>query len=223
MKTTTRKEYKYLISYQDYIKIEPLIKSFLNHDKHGLESSYPVNSIYLDDIYHSGAMDKAFGNELHRKYRLRYYDDSKVTKFELKEKTGDISTKHSLLINEELKHGILTGDINVIEKYLDEPLIRKFLLSYQLNLLSPVNNIRYSREAYRDDSDNLRVTFDFQLEVSEYDNSVSYTKLMNDTNLILEVKYEHFLPKQIKTILNQIALNQIAYSKYFLGYNQFNY
>ncbi len=224
MLKTTRYEYKYIISYMDYLTLKPLLNKFLVHDLHGKNEDYPVNSIYFDDIYHTGAMDKAFGNETHRKYRVRYYEGMDKLKLELKEKIGDVSTKYSTFITKELLEALKTANLDTLEKHFDDDIIRRFALTQQLNNLQPILNIRYSREAYKDPSDNLRVTFDKFLcmaHVEDMDDE-DYIKLMNDSHMLLEVKYEHYLPKQIKTILRKINLNQIAYSKYFMGYNQQN-
>ena len=224
MRTTRRQEYKYKITYADYFKIVEPIKRFLIHDKHGEDDSYQVNSIYWDDLYHSGAMDKAFGNEVHKKYRIRYYNDMNRKKLELKRKTGNDSVKTSTTINDEVFNAILNEDVDTLEKYFDNQLIRRYTLDFYRNHLTPKCNIIYRREAYRDKNDNVRITFDHSLEVAEFDAGISTEsiKLMHDSHLILEVKYEHFIPKEVKTIINSISANQMAYSKYFLGYNQIN-
>lgn len=224
MLKTTRYEYKYIISYKDYVQLKPLLEVFLIHDKHGDEEDYPVNSIYFDDIYHSGAMDKAFGNEVHRKYRVRYYENQDQMKLELKEKIGDVSTKYSTYITKEILEALRSNDLELLGPYFEDEIIRRFTLTSQLNHLQPHLNIQYYREAYRDQSDNLRITFDKYLSyspVDEYDDD-DYIKLMNDAYMILEVKYENYLPKEIKTVLKQFNINQIAFSKYFMGYDQNN-
>lgn len=222
MKVVFREEYKYLISYLDYLKIKDSLKLLLVHDQHGKDDSYPVNSIYFDDIYYSGAQDKAFGNQLHRKFRIRYYSDFNRKKLELKEKTGVISSKISTPLTDELYNAILTNDMDVLEKYFDNRLIRLFALETYKKNLEPKLNIFYHREAYKDELDNLRITFDHSLSTSLYDQDITGVdiKLLNDTTLIMEVKYEHFIPKEIKKILHSISTNQLAVSKYFLGYNQ---
>lgn len=221
LKTTKRFEYKYLISYVDYYKVIEAVKTMLIHDKHGEEDNYPVNSIYIDDIQFTGAADKAFGNQFHKKYRIRFYHSLESKKLELKEKTGDESVKYACDINDEVYEGILTQDLDVLEKNFEDPLIRRYTLDMLRHNLEPKCNIKYFREAYRDETDNLRITFDHSVSVERFSNDFSneYLKLMKDSTLILEIKYEHFLPKYIKSILKGITLNQIAYSKYFMGFN----
>lgn len=222
---TTRFEYKYLISYVDYFKVIDSLKVILNHDKHGNDLSYPVNSIYLDDLVFNGAGDKAFGHEIHKKFRIRFYNDSNKKKLELKIKSGHETEKLSTFINDEVYNAIIDRDISVLEKYFDDALIRRFTLELLKNYLSPVCTIKYNREAYKDDSNNLRLTFDHELYVSRFEEGFDdmELKLLSDSMLILEIKYELYLPRQIKEILNKINLNLIAYSKYYMGYNNLEF
>ena len=222
MKEVRRQEYKYLISYVDYFKIIDAIKVLLIHDQHGNDDAYIVNSIYLDDIYFSGAQDKAFGNELHKKYRIRYYNDKSKKKLELKKKIGNDSTKLSTPLTEEVYQAILHQNVDVLEQHFDNKLIRLFTLDFFKNHLVPKCNIIYKREAYRDETDNFRITFDHSLRISRFDEEIDAEsiKLMKDSMLIMEIKYEFFLPKEIKQIVKSITANQISYSKYFTGYEQ---
>lgn len=222
---TTRYEYKYLINYKDYVILKPLLNEFLIHDREEDGLDYQIASIYFDDIYHTGAMDKAFGNETHKKYRVRYYQDKTKLKLELKEKIGDVSTKYSTWIDPRMLQALIENDLDYLEQHYDNHLIRRFALQTQLNYLKPNYNIAYRREAYRDYSDNLRVTFDKQIKVARYpdDSYDDYIDLIRDSQMVLEVKYQNYLPKEIKAVLKKINLNQVSFSKYFMGYNQLNY
>ncbi|QMS84490.1 VTC domain-containing protein [Candidatus Xianfuyuplasma coldseepsis] len=222
MKTTKRFEFKYKITFQDYLTIKPMIESLLIHDQHGEDLSYPVNSLYLDDIYRSGAADKAFGNQFHKKYRIRHYHDESKKKLELKEKVGDESTKHSTMISDAVYQAILSQDLDVLEQHFSDPLIRRFTLDMLRFHLEPMCDIIYQREAFKDESDNLRITFDQSLEVAPFsiNNLTEKGSLMHPTTMILEVKYEHYIPKSIKQVLKHVPLQQLSVSKYFLGYTQ---
>lgn len=225
MKTTTRHEFKYLISYVDYYKIIDKLKILLIHDKHKEDDSYPVTSVYLDDLVYSGASDKAFGNEVHKKYRVRHYHDSNKKKLEMKYKVGEISTKTSTTINQEVYDGIIHSDFDKLSRYFDNDLIRKYALDLAKSHLFPTLFIEYQREAYKDEMDNIRVTFDHSLCGERFykDTKSIDHQLLGSENLILEVKYEHFVPKEIKQLLKTITLTNIAYSKYFMGFNQFEF
>jgi len=225
MKTTTRFEYKYSISYVDYFKVIDSLKFILEHDKHGDDKSYPVYSVYMDDLAFNGASDKAFGNEKHKKYRIRHYNNIKNKKLELKLKSDHETVKISTSINSEIYEAILDRDLSILEKYFDDDLIRRFTLDLMKNYLSPICIIKYDREAYKDETNNLRITFDHSLYVSRFDHGFDDMdlKLLKDSMLILEIKYEHYLPRHIKELFNKINLNQIAYSKYFMGYNSLEF
>jgi hypothetical protein len=200
------------------------MKEMLEHDIHGDEMEYPVTSIYLDDIVFSGASDKAFGNEVHKKYRIRHYHDKEQKKLELKHKVGDESTKQSSMITQKVYQAIIDQDMDVLELYFDDPLIRQFTIDMLRFNMLPKLIIYYKREAYKDSTDNLRITFDHSLSSDLFDedyNDIDFPLLGGD-KLILEIKYQFYLPDNIKAILDKINLNQIAYSKYFMGYSSLN-
>ncbi len=225
MKCTKRLEHKYLISYLDYHKIINAVRATMIHDQHGDDDAYLVNSIYLDDIVFTGAADKAFGNQLHKKYRIRHYNDTSKKKLELKYKEGNESTKYSTMINDEVFQAIIKQNLDVLEPYFDDQLIRRFTLDMLRNNLMPKMYIKYQREAYKDELDNIRLTFDHSLNAERFlgkEEGIEM-KLMFDTSLILEVKYEHYMPSTLKELLKKITLNQIAYSKYFMGYNSLEF
>ena len=206
----------------DYYRIKPLVEALLTHDKHGTEDSYPVYSIYLDDVYHSGAMDKAFGNQYHKKYRIRHYHDKSKKKLELKEKTGIEAKKTSTNISEEVYQAILDNNLDVLEQHFDDPLIRRYSLDNLRYHFTPQCNIVYKREAFSDSLDNIRITFDHSLKSNLFStqNQSEFINIIDGAHLILEIKYEHFIPKEIKQAIKSRTIQEIAYSKYFLGYAQ---
>ncbi|GEM_PF-3191022 len=222
MKTTHRLEHKYRITYADYFRLKPLIAALMIHDVHGDKEDYPVHSIYLDDVYHSGAADKAFGNQFHKKYRIRFYHDPHRRKLELKEKVGENSTKYATAISEPLFEAIMNQDLDVLNEHFDDPLIRRFTLDMLLHNLKPTCNIVYRREAYRDPLDNLRITFDHSLAVGSVTSDITSDNitLLPHSHLLIEVKYEHFIPKPIRQVLKQVTMTKLSVSKYFLGYQQ---
>lgn len=222
MKITKRLEFKYRISYKDYHMIKPVLETLLQSDQHSKTNAYPITSIYLDDIYHSGAMDKAFGNQYHKKYRLRHYRDESNIKLECKEKVGNETTKMSSTVSPDLAEAIQEINLDVLEQHFDDQLIRRFTLDAMRYHYEPRATILYEREAFVDPSENLRVTFDHRIQaapaVTKEDRI--FIDLMQASHLILEVKYEHFLPKEIKQLLSYYKLTQLSVSKYFLGYQQ---
>jgi hypothetical protein len=205
---------------QDYLELKPLLESMLIHDRHGEKDSYEVHSIYLDDIHFNGAQDKAFGNEYHKKYRLRYYNDGAM-KLECKEKTGYDSTKTSIPVSMSLANAIIEGDLDVLHEHFNNALIRRFTVDFLKNHYAPKLVVSYQREAYKDANDQVRITFDHSLcgEIFFTKESKAFSPILSDTKMILEVKYEHFLPKELKAILDRRKLTVFAYSKYYYGYN----
>ena len=66
-----------------------------------------VNSVYYDDPSYSGILDNVEGESRRKKYRLRWYGDSKKEKqfyFEIKYKNGFISSKkrQKIILNHKI-------------------------------------------------------------------------------------------------------------------------
>ncbi|MBN2604531.1 MAG: polyphosphate polymerase domain-containing protein [Bacilli bacterium] len=226
MEITKRFEFKYIISYVDYFKVIDSLKHLLRHDMHGEKESYNVSSIYFDDLVFSGASDKAFGNDAHKKYRIRYYGDFSHKKLELKYKSAFETVKYSTPIDDEIYQAILLSDLDYLHQKFDDDLIRRLTLDMLLHHLSPTLIIQYQREAYIDEFNNLRITFDHSLFANRFEmEKVAHMdlKLLESSFLILEIKYQSFFPDTIKEILKKINLNQIAYSKYFMGYSSLGF
>ncbi len=224
MRIVKRFEYKYLMSYKDYHMLQSKISPFLIKDRHDQKGRYPVNSIYFDDLCFHGAADKAFGNQQHQKYRIRYYRNPKLKRLECKEKTGSDSTKYSTEITEEIAGHLLEPNLDILHDNFNDPLIRRFTLDHMLKHLTPQFYVFYEREAYRDKTNNFRLTFDHNIQGSRYKDDLSLTQpVIRPNQLIMELKYEHHYPKHIKHILNQFKMTHLAVSKYFLVFDQFNY
>lgn len=225
LKITNRYEYKYRISYLDYISLKPKLASIMKLDDNSVDSKYHIRSIYFDDIHYSGVLDKISGNELHKKYRVRYYNEGGLYKLEMKKKSGNYTEKTSTVISKEVFDAIVNCNHDVLFENFDNKLIRKFTLDSKLHNLEPKCFIDYDREAYISEAGDVRVTFDFNLKSDYYDinkKQLNHSLFLN-TEMILEVKYTDFLMSTIKNILNTKTLVNQSYSKYLLGMNALHY
>ena len=80
--------------------------------------------------------------------------------------------------------------------------------------------VSYVREPYIYAAGNVRVTFDSQIRTSLFQNAFADGTLPDisatDTpgDIILEVKYDAFLPEIIRCLLQSEELRQQAFSKY---------
>jgi len=102
------------------------------------------------------------------------------------------------------------------------PLIRDLYQEMKYNQLKPVTVVDYEREAYIYAHGNVRITFDSKVQSSLRNTDMFNTKLpmvdvLEPNLVILEVKYDDYLPDMIKYLLQSVDTRAEAYSKYQLS------
>jgi len=214
-----RHEYKYLIDIFQY-KILKSRLQFLPKDPHCKKTGYyTVRSLYLEDILGNSKFEKDSGILNRNKFRFRTYNNS--TEFillENKAKVGDLIHKKSLKITKELTTDLIT-DRNLLNATLKKVFPD---LKYEISqkFYSPKVIIEYKREAYATlDQNNLRINFDklinSTIDTSLFFKSSTPQKLItNSQNIVLEIKYTHYIPDHIKFLLSPLESSRISFSKY---------
>lgn len=215
-----RHEKKYYINYADYISLRQKLKQVLKLDKFANKNGdYFIRSLYFDDIYNSALFEKESGIFKRCKYRIRSYDMSDRTiKLEKKSKFGEYISKTSEIITKEEYYKIMNGELEFLLNDRSK-LKRDFYLCIKGKHLRPKVVVDYDREAYVGDYSDIRITFDKQLRVSYGNNDIFDSNIVTKNiivypKLILEVKYNSFLPEHIRNIVAGCFVNQSAVSKY---------
>ncbi len=218
---TRRFELKYLISVTDAFKLERVLKTLLLPDKNNLDDGYLVTTTYLDDRHNSAFADKVFGQPKHTKYRIRHYNDDLSHQLEKKIKNGDLTHKTKVPISLSEKEQILT-DVQGISTNSND-LFKELFLEHQRHNLRETVTITYRRKAFVDETEQCRITFDYDVFVHQRDRfQPRFNKRVVPANqVLLEIKYTHFLPDQIKRLFATYKNNQIAISKYFMGVSEY--
>lgn len=222
-----RHELKYPISYADYYELRSRALSFMRHDTHGKDGVYFTRSLYLDDIYLSNYNQKMDGLERRRKYRIRIYDlnRSKI-KFEIKDKFDSYISKLSSEITYEQYKDITRGNFafagEMIRTNSDggrEQALRIGYIDCACKILRPQVIVDYTREVFICSEGNVRITFDMNLRAGQgtgdmFDPHLPTVPAYDSGKMILEVKYDDYLPEYIKKMLRPLRLWQSAQSKY---------
>lgn len=194
----------------------------MNADSHGdCDNRYHIRSLYFDDIHNSAYYEKLNGVEKRKKYRIRIYNHSNsVIKVERKGKVGQYTQKVSEAISEDLCNGILSGNINLLLN-TESALLSDMYIQMKSLFLKPVVLVDYVREAYTYPIENVRITFDMDLRSGMYS-----TKLWNENTtlinvlvpgcVIMEVKFNKFLPSIFSELLTGLSSERISVSKYIL-------
>lgn len=225
IETFKRKEHKYLISTEQYLKLVKQIKPYMCVDRHGIDGKYTVTTLYFESpdlkIYYETKNKQKFRQKL----RLRVYGETDVHQiafFEIKQKYEDLVHKKRIRLTLQEAYRYLsqssyvpledfnTSNIQVLR------IIDHFRNQYHLK---PAMIISYDRHAfYGIHDDDLRVTFDFNLRCRHdnlaLENGSHGKKVIADDLIILEVKVNDRIPSWLTQLLEDLNCEQKGMSKF---------
>ena len=216
-----RHELKYSISYVEYLAMRKRLAAVMSRDPHvNSDGRYQIRSIYFDNCDDKALREKVDGIAKREKFRIRYYnDDFSFITLEKKMKINNLCLKYDARITEDECRKILDGDISFMKEHKEE-LVRELYAKMNYQLLRPRVLVSYVREPYIYAPGNVRVTFDSNIRTSLFSQEfltkevvdISATDTPNE--MILEVKYDAFIPGIIQDIVQVKNLRQQAFSKY---------
>jgi hypothetical protein len=185
------------------------------------EKGYLISSLYYDDMYNSAMDDKINGTPLREKYRIRLYNHSdEAIKLECKRKFNQYITKQVAGISKEEYYRLLRGDYDFLPTRSEE-VCKALYVNCKTKLLRPVTVVEYLREAYVHPNGNVRITFDKNLSAGIGDLDIFHRdcetiQVPMDGMMIMEVKYDDFIPDYIWRLIQTDRLVKCAISKYVM-------
>ncbi len=216
-----RYEIKYIINNNQATILKQRLSLVMAIDKfkHNADGSYYIKSLYFDDINNSSYFEKLDGLLYRTKYRIRTYNnfDNKIY-LERKLKHNNLTSKDKELISKDIYSKIIDGKINEIE-YEKNTLLERFIIDTKLKNLKPSVIVGYKRTAYVYPVSNVRITFDENIVSQGFNDNLF---LLNATNInaleknevVLEVKYDEFLPKIISDVIGTVSEVRESVSKF---------
>lgn len=217
-----RYELKYFISIRDYAVLKGKLSQIMVSDPFaGPDNRYLVRSLYFDDIHDSALHDKLDGVERRKKYRLRLYNHrDNLVKLEKKGKVGQYTLKETERVTRPFCDKILSGDIEFL-KDCESPLQSGLYVQMKTMLLRPVVIVDYEREAYVHPLGNVRITFDTKLRTGLlatdlFNPDLPMVDALAPGTVIMEVKFNQFLPQSIRGLLSGVKGERDSISKYVL-------
>ena len=209
-----RHELKYQISPADHHALRQRLRAVMKHDSHaGSDGLYTIRSIYFDNYG-----DKALWEEI-KGVPKRENDDFSFITLEKKIKHNDLCMKIDAPLTVEEYRRILQKPGPWMLEH-PEGLVRELYCKTKAQQLRPRVMVSYVREPYIYDAGNVRVTFDSHIRTSLFQREFSDGTISDiyatDTpgDIILEVKFDAFLPEIIRCLLQSEELRQQAFSKY---------
>ncbi len=217
-----RHELKYIIDEGTYLYLRSRLLPLMRSDSHGINGEYRVTSIYFDDLYNSGYWQKLNGMETRRKFRVRAYGlDPSLINLEAKHKDESYVSKLSRRLSGEQYRALLNGDSSFMRGCdAEEDAFGEFFRSDLITRLRPRVVVDYQREALIYPFGNVRVTFDKKLSacfntMDMFAPEAQYTRIF-DREIILEVKFDNYIPDSIYSALQCLNAPQQPVSKYML-------
>lgn len=216
---TFRHEFKYIVPYNDYLRLRKELEEVLTLDRGG---GYMIRSLYFDSPDDIDYYAKQNGEMVRKKIRLRIYDvDSDYAKIEIKNKVDIHQLKESLIISKKDAKELVKGNYEVLNKIDSE--LSKRIYTYLISGYRPKVIIEYNRLAFISTL-NTRITFDYEIKKSNdidnfYQKEINYSEVTNPNDIVLEVKFDRFLEPYIGRILDKYTSRYQSVSKYVMGRN----
>lgn len=197
-----RHELKYGVSCADYLALRARLRPVMCPDPHaGSDGRYTIRSIYFDNYSDKVLREKLDGVQRREKFRIRWYnDDLSLIHLEKKMKRDSLCLKLSARLTAEL--------------------VRELRCKMTLQQLRPRVLVSYLREPYVYSPGNVRVTFDSRVRTSLFRRELLQKGppdiCAGDSpgDMLMEVKYDGFLPEIIAVLLQTEGLRQQSFSKY---------
>lgn len=220
MEPKFRHELKYEISYHEYINLKLRIQPIMKHDVHTDGSgTYSIRSLYFDNCYDKALKEKLDGIKNRDKFRLRCYNnDFSFILLEKKSKRNSLCLKKSCVLTREQCEKILDGDIGFMSNSQNE-VLADFYAAMSGQLMRPKTIVVYKREPYVFEAGNVRITFDSEIKTGLYatdffDGDLPLIPVGSNGKMILEIKYDEFLPDVIRHAIQSGVPRVQAFSKY---------
>lgn len=215
-----RHELKFFINIGDYLAIKNRLKHIASLDKNaGPSGTYHIRSLYFDNFNDKALMEKINGYSKREKFRIRYYNDNfNFIRLEKKSKINGLCTKFSAPLTKDECEKILNNDIEWMLSS-NRPLIQELYFKMKSQMLKPKTVVDYTREAYIYKAGNVRITIDSNVRTGicsqdMFNTNLPTMKIPTNDSIILEVKFDEFLPDIIKDVIQTNTRKATSISKY---------
>lgn len=215
---TYRHEWKHEINMSDMITIRQRLQAVAHADAHAINGAYEIRSLYFDNISDKALREKLDGISRREKFRIRYYnEDPSLIHLEKKSKIGGLGTKDTAVLTKAEAQAIVDGDYAWMAR-VQEPLIKELHYKMTTQQLRPKTIVDYTREPYIFSAGNVRVTLDYDIRTglmcTDFLNPECVTIPAGDAPIILEVKWDAYLPDIIRDVIQLGSRHPCAFSKY---------
>ena len=198
--------------------IKSRISAVAHTDPHAVDGKYHIRSLYFDNLSDKALREKIDGVNMREKFRIRYYNgDTSLIHLEKKSRLNGLGTKLSADLTHVQAQAIVDGDISWMMDTGDS-LIQELYCKMRYQGMKPMTIVDYTREPFIFAPGNVRVTFDYNIRTgmkcTDFLNSDCVTVPAGDAPIILEVKWDAYLPSVIRDIVQEPGVHVESFSKY---------
>ena len=213
-----RHEWKHEIDGSDLIALRQRMRAVARPDPHAIDGKYLIRSLYFDTPTDKALREKLDGVSRREKFRIRFYNgDTSVIHLEKKSKVGGLGTKASADLTAEQAQAIALGEIDWM-KDSPLPLVRELHRKMVTQGLRGRTIVDYTREPFLYPPGNVRVTLDYNIrtgwDVQHFLSPSCVTIPAGDAPILLEVKWDNWLPETIRDAVQLKGRRAAAFSKY---------
>ena len=213
-----RHEWKHELNYMDLLTIRQRLWAVMEPDPHAVGGKYLIRSLYFDNADDKALREKVDGVNMREKFRIRYYNgDPSVIHLEKKSKRNGLGTKYSASLTREEAQTIVDGDLDWMMDS-GRPLVQELYCKMRYQRLRPKTIVDYTREPFIYRPGNVRVTFDYNIRTgmscTDFLNPDCITIPAGDSPILLEVKWDEYLPEIIRAAVQTPGRRETAFSKY---------
>jgi len=213
-----RHEWKHEINYMDMLVIRSRMRAITTPDSHAVDGKYFIRSLYFDTLSDKALREKIDGVDNRKKFRIRYYNnDLSFIRLEKKSKWNNLGTKEMARLSTMQAQAIADGNIDWMVNH-PVPLIHELYVEMKETGLRAKTIVDYTREPFVFPAGNVRVTLDYDIRTglcsTDFLNPDTPTVPIVDNPIILEVKWDHFLPDIIRDAVHLENRRAAAFSKY---------
>ncbi len=219
-----RHEFKYLISTADARLLKLRLKHIMEPDPHaGPTGRYTIRSLYFDDLSHSAFYEKVDGIDFRSKYRLRIYNYTLNTiKLEKKEKLGNLTRKTAQTVTKAQAKALNRDPRPDFPG--EDGLLEELSVKIRSQGVRPMVLVDYDRTPFICRDGNTRITLDENLRTRPFcadlvASPAAMMPVLEKGQVILEVKYDDFLPRYLADALRDIPKANLAISKFAMCMN----
>lgn len=213
-----RHEWKYVLNVGDLLLLRQRLKNIMERDPHAREGKYRIRSLYFDNLEDKALREKIDGVNMREKFRIRLYnEDPSVIHLEKKSKCNGLGTKCSARLTAEEAQKIVDGDLDWMLRS-DRPLVQELYCKMRSQGIRPRTIVDYTREPFIFRPGNVRVTLDYDIRAglngTDFLNPETITIPAGDAPILVEVKWDEFLPAIIRAAVSIQNRRVGSFSKY---------